>query len=157
MAVIIIGIGNEYRSDDRAGLLVLRTLKTEEIAGVVYLENDGDGAAMLASWSPDSQVILIDTVSSGAPVGTIHCIDALKEPLPAHFSFPSTHLFSVAQALRIAYPLNQLPVSLVIYGIEGQHFELGTTLSLQIEETIQKTVLLISEEVAGLQKKRRLH
>jgi hydrogenase maturation protease len=65
--VLIIGIGNEYRSDDAAGLLAARKIRTLGIKGLDVTENNGDGADLIEKWTGRNFVILIDAVLSGFP------------------------------------------------------------------------------------------
>jgi len=145
--VLVIGVGNDYRSDDAVGLAIVRTLKAKELAGTLCLESDGDGTTLLETWSHASRVIIIDAISSGAQPGTIHRFDALAQQLPASYSFPSTHAFGVAEAIQLARTLDQLPASLIVYGIEGKKFVAGTELSPEVEHAVQKIVKLVGREV----------
>jgi len=145
--VLIIGVGNDYRSDDAVGLAVVRTLKAKQLPGTLCLESDGDGTTLLETWSHGSRVIIIDAISSGAQPGTIHRFDALTQPLPASYSFSSTHAFGVAEAIQLARTFDQLPTSLIVYGIEGKHFVAGTELSFEVEKAMLQVVALVEREV----------
>src|ERR1051326_3184018 len=107
--ILIIGIGNEYRSDDGVGLVVARELQAKKLPQTLVTECNGDGAGLMEMWESGTTVILVDAVSSGANPGTIYRLDALTQPIPAFFPFPSTHAFGVAEALRLARALDQLP------------------------------------------------
>ena len=74
--VLIIGIGNEFRSDDGAGIVCARKLKEKVNSNITVIENDGDGAMLMELWKGFDEVILIDSVSVGSKPGTIHNIDA---------------------------------------------------------------------------------
>lgn len=43
-ALLIIGIGNEFRSDDAAGLIAARKIRQLNLNGADVIENNGDGA-----------------------------------------------------------------------------------------------------------------
>lgn len=145
--VLVIGVGNDYRCDDGVGLAVVRALKVKELSDTLCLESDGDGTTLMETWSQASRVIIIDAISSGAQPGTIHRFDALMQPLPASYSFSSTHAFGVAEAIQLARTLGQLPASLVVYGIEGKNFVAGTQLSPEVEHAVQEVVEQVSQEV----------
>ncbi len=149
--VLVIGIGNEYRSDDAVGLIVVRSLKAERLPATVCLENDGDGTSLMETWKDAGKVILIDVTSSQAPPGTIYRFDALASPLPATCSFPSTHTFSVAEAILMGQALDQLPASLIVYGIEGKNFSAGTSLSPEVENAVGEVVARITREIQNSQ------
>src|SRR2546425_140515 len=71
-AVLVIGVGNEYRSDDGVGLAVLRVLKAAGLPQTCFIESNGDAMGLLEAWAAATNVILIDAVASGAAPGTIH-------------------------------------------------------------------------------------
>ena len=148
--VLVIGVGNDYRSDDGVGLAVVRALKVKELPDTLCLESDGDGTTLMETWSQASRVIIIDAVSSGAQPGTIHRFDVLMQPLPASYSFSSTHAFGVAQAIQLARTLDQLPASLMVYGIEGKKFAAGTELSPEVERALSVVVERLEQEIQAL-------
>jgi hydrogenase maturation protease len=145
--VLVIGVGNDYRCDDAVGLAIVRTLKAKELLSTLCLESDGDATTLIDAWSHGSRVIIIDAISSGAQPGTIHRFDALTQPLPASCSFSSTHAFGVAEAIQLARTFDQLPTSLIVYGIEGKKFVAGTELSSVVERAVQEVVELVEREV----------
>jgi hydrogenase maturation protease len=146
-SVLVIGVGNDYRSDDGVGLAVVRLLKAKELPETLCLESDGDGTTLMENWSQANRVIIIDALSSGAQPGTIHRFDVLTQPLPTSYSFSSTHAFGVAEAIQLARTLGQLPASLVVYGIEGKNFVAGTQLSPEVERAVQEIVEQVRREV----------
>ena len=148
--IIVVGVGNVYRSDDGIGLAVLEELRTHGLAGVMYVESNGDGPALLETWTPDSSVILIDAAVSKTPAGTILRFDALTQPLPTDFSFASTHNFGVAEAIRLAHTLHRLPSKLIIYAIVGKNFAAGDALSPEVAHALQQIVHRVRQEIQVL-------
>jgi hydrogenase maturation protease len=146
-STIVIGIGNEYRGDDAAGLAVIQALKTQDLPPVRLIKGMSDGMSLLACWDATSKIILVDAVSSGAEVGTIYRFDALAQPIPASLSFCSTHAFGVAEALTLAHTLQQLPSTLIVYALEGKNYASGAALSPQVEHAVQKVVAQVEQEV----------
>ena len=137
---LIIGLGNEYRRDDAVGLVVARCLKERAPEHVRVLEESREGMALIDSWKDANAVILIDAVHSGAEPGSLHRLDAHRQPIPAEFSHCSTHAFSVAEAIELARALGQLPARLIFYGIEGKTFEAGLGLSPEVGKAAQEVV-----------------
>lgn len=143
--VLIVGIGNEMRGDDAAGLLVVRRLRELDVVADIH-ECDGDGAELMDLWRDAEEVILIDVVRSGAPPGTIHSFDPCTEPIAAAFrNNPSTHLFSVAEAIEVARSMLRLPPRMRVYGIEGSEFSLGTAPSAEVITAIET----VAADLAG--------
>jgi len=148
--IVVIGVGNEYRSDDGAGIAVARRLRTLFSAGVTILEESGEGAALMQAWQGATWVMLVDAVRSGASPGTIHRLDARATPLPMGFFHYSTHAFSVAEAVELARSLDQLPAHLIVYGIEGASFTAGVEFSPAVEQAVEAVVERLAQEVRDL-------
>ncbi len=143
--ILIIGIGNEYRGDDAAGLLAARKLRNYDLKGIEVIENNGDGAELINKWTGRKKVILIDAVQSGSKPGTIHEFSAPGSILPSELFKFSTHLFSVPQAIYLSASLGNLPQELTIYGIEASSFESGTTITAEVEIAVNNIVHLVSK------------
>jgi hydrogenase maturation protease len=148
-SIVVIGVGNEYRSDDGVGIVVARRLRERFPTGVTVREESGEGAALIDSWKGATWVLLVDAVRSGAPPGTIHRLDARAAPVPAGFFHYSTHAFSVAEAIELARSLDQLPPHLMVYGIEGENFAAGIGLTHAVEQAVEAVVERVAEEVRG--------
>lgn len=145
--VLIIGVGNDFRSDDGIGLWIARKLRDQVPPNVRVTEESGEGAALMEAWKGAPSVILFDAVQSGEKPGTIHRLDAQREKAPVSFFHYSSHAFSVAEAIELARSLGELPPKLLIYGIEGRDFGSGTELS---PEVVDAAVSLIREVLAAL-------
>ena len=148
-ATMVIGIGNECRSDDGVGLRVLRALREKMLAGTVLIECTNEGIDLPETWKTAQIVVLVDAVSSGAQPGTIYRLDALAQPIPTNLSFQSTHSFSIAEVIELARILGQLPDCLIVYAIEGKDFSMGTALSPEVESSIQQVVAQLTSEIQG--------
>jgi hydrogenase maturation protease len=145
---LVIGVGNAFRGDDGIGLVVAQQLRALAPDGVAILEQSGEGTTLLEAWGDAAQVIVVDAVSSGSAPGTIHRFEATGQPLPALFSGGSTHAFGLAEAIELARSLDRLPAELVVYGVEGRVFELGTGLSPEVEAAAGILIKQIAEELS---------
>jgi hydrogenase maturation protease len=148
--VLVIGVGNEYAGDDAVGRIVARHLTALTVGNLRVVEESGEGAALMEIWRRADFVIVIDAVSSGGAPGTVHRFDTAVQPIPAKFFRHSTHAFSVAEAIRLARVLNQLPNKLVVYGIEGKNFESGVDLSMEVTAAVDEVVGRIREELSNV-------
>jgi hydrogenase maturation protease len=149
--ILVIGIGNAFRSDDAAGLRVVRKLKETRFDAATLLEHSGEGAGLMETWKGADAVILIDAVCSGARPGAIRRYEPLVRPLPAAMFQHSTHAFSVPQAIELSRALNQLPARFVVFGIEGKDFRAGEQLSPEVARALPEITKQVMEEF------RRLH
>ena len=89
--ILLIGIGNEFRSDDGIGLIIVRQIQNTQLSSIFVKEASGEGAALMEAWQGYENVIIVDAMVSGAKPGTILIIDANKETVPANVFHYSTH------------------------------------------------------------------
>ena len=154
----IIGIGNDYRSDDAAGLLVARTIRDLHLPDVDVLEVSAGADGLLEAMHGAETAILIDAVSSGSVPGTTFCVDARNEDIRREIFCTSTHAVGIRETVQLSKVLGLLPQQCWIYGIEGKDFHQGTALSKNVkraidvlaEEIAQKVESMIHCPVAGL-------
>ena len=146
----LIGIGNQFRRDDAAGLEVARRLRLAHPPGVTILEQEGEPTSLIEAWSDAHEAVVVDGVFSGAEPGTLHHFEASKEPLPAELFNPSTHALGVAEAVELARELDRLPERLVVYGIEGESFEVGEGLTPVVEGAVEQLVRELYRELEGV-------
>lgn len=139
-SVLVIGIGNPFRSDDRAGLEVARRIKRSAKDCLKVLEIAGNPLTLLDLWKGYDEVLLVDAVSSKSKPGTFQIINAVQQTIPAGMFNTSTHNMSVAEAIEMARNLDQLPEQMLVYGIEGENFQFGETLSPQVNKAIERVV-----------------
>jgi hydrogenase maturation protease len=113
--LLVVGLGNAWRRDDGAGPAVARALGDDPRV----LVHEGEPIALLDAWAGAAEVMVIDAVSSGAPAGTAHRLDAAAKPRPA------TDALGLAETIELARTLDRLPPQLMVYGIEEEDFRAG--------------------------------
>ena len=145
--ILVIGVGNEYRSDDAAGLVVAQRLRQLSLGNVTVIEASGEGTDLMESWKGADTVIIVDAASSGAKPGTIHRIDARAQRIPTGLLRYSTHAFSVGEAVELARAMNRLPPRMVVFGIEGERFDEGTVLSRAVQGSVDIVVDLVLRQL----------
>ncbi len=147
-SILVLGLGNEYRSDDAIGLRAARRLKKSRAGSTTIREASGDQAVDLFElWKGFEKVFLIDAMSSGAPPGTIHRFEAHQESIPSKFFHFSSHAFSVADSIELARTLQVLPRRLIVYGIEGRRYDAGTKVSPEVDDAMKAVIRRISDEI----------
>lgn len=142
---VVIGIGNAYRSDDAAGLIVARLLKKRLPGSCSVHEHSGEGTSLMELWTGADRVIVVDAVGAGGLPGAVSRFDATHGPLPTQFCRDSTHAFSLVEAIELSRALDQFPRELLIFGVEGHNFAVGTNVSPAVEfglENVVKSVML---------------
>lgn len=130
--MLIIGCGNRQRSDDGAGILVAERLRE---LGIEAETRSGEAADLIEAWKGADDVIVVDAVMTGAPLGTVQAWDG-RQPLISNRAAASTHGLGVAEAIELARVLNRLPTRLQVYGIEGGRFERGAEISPQVQRAV---------------------
>lgn len=148
--IVVVGIGNPFRGDDGAGWAVIDALKGRVNAKITLNKIRGDISEVLDYFENDSIVYLIDACKKEAPAGTWQRIDALSDPLLLERAQTSTHGLSISQAISLGKALNQLPIKLIIYAINGDHYSIGNDLSPPVAKAIETVVQsLLKEEDLG--------
>lgn len=135
---VLIGIGNEQRGDDAAGLAVARSLRTAPPPGWRVELASGEATDLIARWVGAERVIVVDAARAGGSAGTILRLDGLRAVLPAQTRDASTHATGLAAAVRLARALGMLPRELVLLLVCGAHWTIGTGLSPAVAAATQR-------------------
>jgi len=149
-SITIVGIGNEFRGDDGVALYILRSLKKELPAQVKTIELTGDQSGLLDLMMGTDTMIIVDAVSSAAPVGTIFRLDASMDPFPDDFFTVSTHSIDLAQSIELARTMKRLPDVVLIYGIVGKDFSFTPSLSQRVKDSAETVRSKIASDVDGI-------
>lgn len=147
----VIGMGNDYRRDDGAGLYISRIIEKKALANTRVISGVSDGTSLMEAWQEADAAYVIDCTCSGASPGHIYRFDALNETVPEeYFTEYSTHAFSVKKTVELAGVLGKLPSKLIIYGIEGVNFSAGNTLSEEVKVRANELADIIISEIMEL-------
>ena len=152
--VLVIGVGNELRGDDGAGVEVVRRVRESAgQAGIEVGEQLYEPTELLDAWQGRDAVVLVDTMRSGATPGTIRRFDASSEPLPARLrGSASTHAFGLDEAIELGRALDRLPRQVIVFAVEGRTFEAGTALSDEVEAVASALAYAVLREATELAK-----
>jgi hydrogenase maturation protease len=149
--ILVIGIGNPYRNDDGAGIIIARRIRELNLEGVAVAEETGEASRLLDAWAGMATAIIIDAVfSGGGQPGEVHRIDAIAQEIPSEYFRHSTHAFGVAAAIELARVLNRLPKRLIVYGIEGKDFGDGTALTPEVEAAVSRVIEALADEIRNI-------
>ncbi len=146
---LVIGLGNDDRGDDAAGLEVVRALggRTLEFARVV--EGPREATGLLDLWRGAERVIVVDAVRSGRPPGSVVRVEVGPHGIPSSVRPSSTHGLSLAEAVGLGIALGAMPRSLVVYGVEAGDLAAGRGLSGSVARAVVETARRVADEVAG--------
>ena len=138
--VAIVGIGNTLRSDDAAGVLVVRALTEfrlfrdrESVLVVDAGHAPENGTSILRRFEPDI-VLLIDAVDTGEAPGSIRWVEMDEiEGMSA-----STH--SMPLSMLASYLNWELKCEVTLLGIQLKSNEVGETLSAEAARAVEEIV-----------------
>ena len=146
---LLIGVGNSFRSDDGAGVVIAEKMRAilsiENIADVEVAQCSGEGVDLMMTWQGYDKVYLFDAVMSQGKPGQIHRLQASEHHFPSDFFKYSSHAFSLAEAVELARTMDSLPREVIVYGIEGNNFQFGEKLGDEVAAAVDKVV----EKVLG--------
>ena len=154
-SLLVIGLGNDHRRDDRCGLEVVRRLRGCLPPSVRLVEGPRDATRLLDLWDGAGRVIVIDAMQGNGPPGSVHRIEVEPgEPIESGPS-TSTHGLGLAEAVAIGRSLGRLPRRLTVFGIEVTELGIGDGLAPEVaggvqavtEEVVRETERLSASEV----------
>jgi hydrogenase maturation protease len=108
----------------------------------------GESLALIEAWSQAGDVVLVDAVVTGAPVGKVWLWDGGQVMTHGSISI-STHGYGVAEAIKLARILDRLPKRLRVFGIEGRLFDFGSEISAEVMCAVEDVVEQITAEAVS--------
>lgn len=151
-SILVAGIGNSFRCDDRAGLLVSDFI-SDAINGTPFealidvKKLSGEGAELMQEWAGYDCVFIADASRSFGNPGLLTRIDAANTSLKQDYFHYSSHNFSLAEAVELARQLGNLPPKLIVYAIEGKNFSFGVNVTFDVEVSCMDAARKIVNEI----------
>ncbi|MGZ3775658.1 MAG: hydrogenase maturation protease [Pseudobdellovibrionaceae bacterium] len=154
--IALIGLGNNFRSDDALGILAARKVKSffseDEVK---MIESQGEVNEILDCFKENDFVFLMDAVASESlNVGEIIRIDFKDNGgslnIDSFGNRTSSHAFIFKQIVDLATALDMLPRKLIIYGVVGDNFSEGKNISQQAMNGMEKMISMLKSELSGL-------
>ncbi len=134
---LIIGIGNEFRCDDAAGILIARKLKND-FQNFDIIEKTVIDLNFLDLFKTSNTVILLDALKNeNKEPGTLEVFVFNDNLVLNDLPYFSSHSISLNEILQLGKQLNCIPEKLIIIGINSINFQIGTELSFNFEKTYQ--------------------
>lgn len=141
----VIGCGNANRSDDAAGVAVIRALaRRPELAGrsdVKLLDAGTDGMAVMFAARGCRRLVIVDACRTGAPAGAIFEVPAEEVAAP-HQAGLTLHDFRWDHALHAGRRMygDDFPAEVTVLLVEAASLELGLELSPEVARAVDRVV-----------------
>jgi hydrogenase maturation protease len=142
---LVVGLGNDLRGDDAAGLLAARAIRELRLDQVDVEDHLGDVAALAESMARYAEVVIVDAVVSGAPPGTVRELDPDASVTRAR---SSSHGLGVSEALALARALGA-GTHVHLIGIEGSQFALGSKPCTAVAQAARKVAERFASQLGG--------
>lgn len=147
--LLVIGVGNPARGDDGVGPATVAAARADQrLDDIETMVAGGDLSDLVVTWRPDDDVVVVDAMVSGRPVGTVVAIDGLAEPLPLTNGLLSSHGFGLAATIEVARRLDLLPRTLTILAVEIGEIDTLQPLSGPVRSALVDVVDRIAAEAA---------
>jgi hydrogenase maturation protease len=145
-SIVVIGLGNPYRCDDAVGVEFSRRIEPAVPPDVAVVESDGEPATLMAVWEGAGAVFIVDAVHT-RDARRVFRFDAHDESLPVKIFRISTHAMGVAEAIGLARSIGEIPATFIVYGIRGERFDHGTSLSPAVDKACDEVVGRVLEDI----------
>lgn len=158
MTILILGIGNEWASDDGVGPEVVRLVEAwwrenarktaREVEFSILAQPD---LSLLDRIAGVERLIIVDAVESGAKPGTLHHQMWDRGVLADKgLARASSHGFGVHELLQMASVLGKLPARIELWGIEIVSTEMGQGLTEEVAEAVPAIVTALQADLKGI-------
>ncbi len=145
---LVVGIGSEDRSDDRIGLEVARELGRDPRLQADVIVYPGELTGLLDLWAGRALAVVVDAVRSARPAGTVVRWECDAGSPPPRDAAVSSHTVSLGAVIELGRAVGALPVRLVVFGLEGERFDLGQELSPAVRSGREQLLQGVREEIA---------
>ncbi len=149
---LVLGLGNLLMNDDAAGLQAAYELQKRypDTQNFQIVDGGTQGLALLHLIGWADSLLLLDAVNIGEPPGTVVLIEG-EDIDTVMESKVSPHQVGLQDLLATAELIGDRPATVRLIGIQAQSIEMEMTLSLPVEQGLQKMIshadLLIREEL----------
>ena len=136
---LVIGLGNPIMADDGLGLAALERLRSEwMLPPSVHLADGGTwGMNLLPLIEGAAEVLLLDTIDTGAPGGHLTVLE--REQIPRFLGLKlSPHQVDLREVLALAELRGCLPARLVAMGLQPVRIEMISGLSPEVESGMEQ-------------------
>ncbi len=146
-AVVVIGVGNEFRRDDGAGPAVLARLRDLAPPGVRLVITDGEPTRLIDAWAGTALAVVVDAVRAEPPrPGTVHRF-VVDGPGARAGRAASSHGFGFGDAIALAAALDRMPARLIVHAIEAADLTQGPGLTPPVAAAVGKVATAVLDDL----------
>jgi hydrogenase maturation protease len=149
--ILVLGIGNVLLTDEGIGVRALKELERRYTypTNVELLDGGTAGIELLRHIRNRDYLIIIDAMKCGQEPGTVFRVEG--DEVPAAFRTRiSPHQLGLSDLLAAAMLTDELPASLVLYGVEPESIDIGLDLTETVEANVDKLVGAVADELRSL-------
>jgi hydrogenase maturation protease len=146
-AVVVIGVGNEFRRDDGAGPAVVARLRDLAPPGVRLVVTDGEPTRLIDAWAGAALAVVVDAVRADPPrPGTAHRF-VVDRPGAGTGRPASSHGLGFDDAISLATALDRMPGRLIVHAIEAADLTQGPGLSPPVTAAVGAVARAILDDL----------
>lgn len=143
MTVLVIGVGNTWRSDDGVGITVAEEVAARSLPDVLVLAGISDPLQLLDLWVAADVTIIVDArVDRDGTPGQVRRHTNLSV-IEAVTTTTSSHGLTIAQALSLGAELGRTPRQGIVYTIDAATVDPGTELTPCVAAAIPGVVAAV--------------
>lgn len=156
---VVVGIGNDFRQDDRVGLAVLRAVTGRIGFGsistsVEVVESDGEASRLIELWMNRPFAIVVDAARGDGPPGSFEVMAVGDGLQPEWRRGSGSHDSGLADAIALAAPLGRLPDRLIVVTVQGRAFGHGHELSPSVAAAVEPVASRVETLVRAMVRER---
>lgn len=138
---VIIGVGNQLRGDDAAGIEVIRLLRSKPPQNCLLIDAGSTPENYLGPvcHANPELIIIVDAAEMDETPGTIRELD------PGMLEWRSLHTHSSNLSLLISYLRQETTAEISMIGIQPAQRELGAPLSSEVKRAVDTLVLRLAD------------
>ncbi|WP_159844114.1 hydrogenase maturation protease [Nocardia sp. CY41] len=143
---VVIGVGNDYRSDDGIGWAVAIQIEKLHIPGVLVTLSDGEPTGVADLWACMDLAVVIDAVRREPLVpGRVRSgdLDLLQHTGTA----ASSHTLGIRDALPLGRAVGRVPGRIVVIAVDAACLDLGVGLSEPVAAAVPHAVDAVITEL----------
>ncbi|MBF6168572.1 hydrogenase maturation protease [Streptomyces gardneri] len=152
---MVIGVGNDYRSDDGVGSAVALQIEQLGIPGVLVSLSDGEPTTVVDIWAGMDLAVVIDAVRCEPSIpGRVRRSDF--DLLQQAGTASSSHTLGIQDALPLGRALGRVPGRIVVIAVDAACLDLGVGLSEPVAAAVPHAVETVITELRRAEPTNRL-